>query len=122
MEVVNEAYKEVREMFKSVVPPCTATIDDGTHYEVVAIKQEAGPSQESHVLLGTVVKHADSITVGFNNKLGEKKNKELFSEYLLEKMNPHGRIRIHEMNRQLHLDLQYAVERLMRYYNDMGWI
>ena len=42
-----------------------------------------------------------SITVTFNDKLGKENSKELFSDYLLQKME-HGRICIHEMNRQLH--------------------
>lgn len=72
-------------------------------------------------IFGSVIKHADSITVTFNDKLGKENSKELFSDYLLQKME-HGRIRIHEMNRQLHEDLQNAVQNLTRYYSSMGWI
>lgn len=122
MEVVNEAYKVVRQMLKSVVPPCTVTVDDDFHCEVWAIKDQSKEVNESRVLLGYVIKHADSITVGFNNKLGEKKDAELFSAYLLQKMNPHGHIRVHEMNHQLHTDMQSAIDSLMRYYNSMNWI
>ncbi|WP_055095938.1 hypothetical protein [Gabonia massiliensis] len=121
MEVVNKAFDDVKEFLKSVVPPCTATIDDHYHYEVWAIKEEAKLSQENHVFFGSVIKHADSITVTFNDKLGKENSKELFSDYLLQKMQ-HGRICIHEMNRQLHEDLQNAVQNLTRYYNSMGWI
>lgn len=51
MEVVNKAFDDVKEFLKSVVPPCTATIDDHYHYEVWAIKEEAKLSQENHVFL-----------------------------------------------------------------------
>lgn len=122
MEVVNEAFNVLKELLSSVVPPFTATIDDNSQYEVWAIKQEAGKSQENHVFFGKVIKHADSITVEFNDHLGKDKLKELFSAYLLQKMNPHGRIRIHEMNHQLHTDLQGAIDSIWRYYNSMGWI
>ena len=74
-------------------------------------------------ILGTVIaKHEDSVTVGFNNKLGEKIRKEAFSSLLLAKMNIHGRIRIHRMTHQLHIDLQNAIDNLMRYYTEMNWI
>ena len=32
MEVVNKAFDDVKEFLKSVVPPCTTTIDDNYHY------------------------------------------------------------------------------------------
>ena len=63
-----------------------------------------------------------TVTVGFNNKLGEKIRKEAFSSLLLAKMNIHGRIRIHRMTHQLHIDLQNAIDNLMRYYTEMNWI
>lgn len=122
MEVVNEAFREIREMLKSTVPPCTATVDNNERYEVWAVKEDSGISQVSRVLLGNVTRHSDSVTVGFNNKIGEKQKKELFSAYLLQKMNPHGRISIHQMNHQLHTDIQSAIDALMRYYTDMNWI
>ena len=43
---------------------------------------------------------------------------QLFSKYLLQKMNEHKRIHIHEMNHQLREDLQEAINHLMRYYNE----
>lgn len=117
MEVVNEAFNVVRQLLKSTVPPCTATIDNADHYEVRAIN----PEQSKNVLFGYVIKHADSVTVGFNDKLGKSKMKQLFSAYLLQKMNEQGRIRIHDINHQLHSDLQEAVSSLMRYYNEENW-
>lgn len=114
MEAVNSIYKEVKKMFQTAVPPYVATVNDDYHYEVWAIKKQAGESQVSEELLGYVAKHEDSVTVGFNNKLGEKIRKEAFSSLLLAKMNIHGRIRIHRMTHQLHIDLQNAIENLMR--------
>lgn len=72
MEAVNSVYKEVKKMFQTAVPPYVATVNDDYHYEVWAIKKQAGESQVSEELLGYVAKHEDSVTVGFNNKLGEK--------------------------------------------------
>ena len=109
MEAVNSVYKEVKKMFQTAVPPYVATVNDDYHYEVWAIKKY-------------VAKHEDSVTVGFNNKLGEKIRKEAFSSLLLAKMNIHGRIRIHRMTHQLHIDLQNAIDNLMRYYTEMNWI
>ena len=103
MEAVNSVYKEVKKMFQTAVPPYVATVNDDYHYEVWAIKKQAGESQVSEELLGYVAKHEDSVTVGFNNKLGEKIRKEAFSSLLLAKMNIHGRIRIHRMTHQLHI-------------------
>ena len=105
MEAVNSVYKEVKKMFQTAVPPYVATVNDDYHYEVWAIKKQAGESQVSEELLGYVAKHEDSVTVGFNNKLGEK-----------------IRIRIHCMTHQLHIDLQNAIDNLMRYYTEMNWI
>ena len=122
MEAVNSIYKEVKKMFQTAVPPYVATVNDDYHYEVWAIKKQAGESQVSEELLGYVAKHEDSITVGFNSKLGKKIRKEAFSSLLLAKMNIHGRIRIHRMTHQLHIDLQNAIENLMRYYTEMNWI
>ena len=121
MEAVNSVYKEVKKMFQTAVPPYVATVNDDYHYEVWAIKKQAGESQVSEELLGYVAKHEDSVTVGFNNKLGEKIRKEAFSSLLLAKMNIHGRIRIHRMTHQLHIDLQNAIDNLMRYYTEMNW-
>ncbi|OUN74750.1 hypothetical protein B5G10_00555 [Barnesiella sp. An55] len=109
-------------MFQSTVPPYVATINDDYHYEVWAIKKQAGESQTSEELLGYVAKHEDGVTVGFNNKLGEEAKKRIFSSLLLSKMNPHGRISIHRMTHQLHADLQSAIENLMHYYSEMNWI
>ncbi|WP_294177473.1 hypothetical protein [uncultured Coprobacter sp.] len=117
MEVVNEAFNTVRQLLKSTVPPCTATIDNPEHYEVRSIN----PEHSKNILLGYVSKHADSITVGFNDKLGKNNMEQLFSKYLLQKMNEHKRMHIHEMNRQLHADLQEAINHLMRYYNEKNW-
>lgn len=122
MDAINSIYKDVRRMFQSAVPPYVATINDDYHYEVWAIKQQAGQSQSSEELLGYVAKHDDSVTVGFNNKLGEEARKRLFSALLLTKMNGHGRISIHRMTHQLHADLQEAIANLMRYYSEMNWI
>lgn len=122
MEVVNQAFREVREMLKSTVPPCTATVDNDEKYEVWAVKEESGASQVSRVFLGSVTRHSDSVTVMFNNKIGEHLKKQLFSDYLLHKMNHHGRISIHQMAHQEHGDLQSAIDSLMRYYNSMGWV
>ena len=117
MEVVNEAFNVAKQLLKSTVPPCTVTIDSADHYEVLAIN----PEKSKNILLGYVIKHADSITVGFNDKLGKNKMKQLFSDYLLQKMNAQGRIRIHDMNHQLHSDMQEAINNLMRYYNEENW-
>mgnify|MGYP000790417853 CR=1 FL=1 len=76
MEAVNSVYKEVKKMFQTAVPPYVATVNDDYHYEVWAIKKQAGESQVSEELLGYVAKHEDSVTVGFNNKLGEKIRKD----------------------------------------------
>lgn len=122
MESVSSIYKEIRQMFRSTVPPYVATINDDYHYEVWAIKEQSGESQSSEELLGYVAKHDDGVTVGFNNKLGEEAKKRIFSSLLLSKMNPHGRISIHRMTNQLHADLQSAIENLMRYYSEMNWI
>ena len=92
------------------------------HYEVWAVKQAEGESHASEELLGYVARHDDSVTVGFNNKLGEEVKRRLFSSLLLSKMNGHGLICIHRMTRQVHADLQSAIENLMRYYTQMNWI
>ena len=122
MDSISSIYKDIRRMFQSAVPPYVATINDDYHYEVWAIKQQAGQSQSSEELLGYVAKHDDSVTVGFNNKLGEEARKRLFSALLLTKMNGHGRISIHRMTHQIHADLQEAIANLMRYYSEMNWI
>lgn len=122
MDSISSIYKDIRRMFQSAVPPYVATINDDYHYEVWAIKQQAGQSQSSEELLGYVAKHDDSVTVGFNNKLGEEARKRLFSNLLLTKMNGNGRISIQRMTHQLHTDLQEAVANLMRYYSEMNWI
>ena len=98
-------------MFRSTVPPYVATINDDYHYEVWAVKQAEGESHASEELLGYVARHDDSVTVGFNNKLGEEVKRRLFSSLLLSKMNGHGRICIHRMTRQVHADLQSDIKK-----------
>ena len=120
MEAVNSIYKEVKKMFQTAVPPYVATVNDDYHYEVWAIKKQAGESQVSEELLGYVAKHEDSVTVGFNNKLGEKIRGRKMD--WSQQAHIHGRIRIHRMTHQLHIDLQNAIENLMRYYTEMNWI
>ena len=44
MEAVNSVYKEVKKMFQTAVPPYVATVNDDYHYEVWAIKKQAGES------------------------------------------------------------------------------
>lgn len=122
MEVVNIAFNEICEILKSVVPPCQTTVDDAFNYEVRAIKKNEKGETVSDKLFGYVVKHADSITVGFDKSFGTNIRKELFSDYLIQKMNHESRIRIHEMTHQLHKDLQYATDHLLRYYVSMDWV
>lgn len=117
MKMVNDTFNVVRQLLKSTVPPCTATIDTPEHYEVQAIP----PKHSGNTLLGYVIKHTDSITVGFNNHLGKEKMQQLFSKSLLQKMDEHKRIRIHEINSQLHSDLQEAINHLLHYYNEKNW-
>ena len=102
---------------KSTVPPCTETMDNPEYYEVRSIN----PERSEDILFGYVIKHTDSITIGFNDKLEENNMERLFSKYLLQKMNEHKRIHIHEMNHQLREDLQEAINHLMRYYNEKNW-
>lgn len=117
MEVVNDAFSTARQLLKSTVPPCTETMDNSEYYEVRSINQE----RSEDILFGYVIKHTDSITIGFNDKLEENNMERLFSKYLLQKMNEHKRIHIHEMNHQLREDLQEAINHLMRYYNEKNW-
>lgn len=117
MEVVNDAFSTARQLLKSTVPPCTETMDNPEHYEVRSIN----PERSEDILFGYVIKHTDSITIGFNDKLGGNNMEQLFSKYLLQKMNEHKRIHIHEMNHQLREDLQEAINHLMRYYNEKNW-
>ena len=111
MEVVNDAFSTARQLLKSTVPPCTETMDNSEYYEVRSIN----PERSEDILFGYVIKHTDSITIGFNDKLEENNMERLFSKYLLQKMNEHKRIHIHEMNHQLREDLQEAINHLMRY-------
>lgn len=121
MEVVNQAFDKARQLFESVVPPCAVVIDTPTDFEVRAMKKSESGEDRDGILFGYVVKHADSITIGFNTQWKESVRKELFSAFLLQKMNHHGRIRVHEMDHQTYLDLQYVIQSLLRYYTDQGW-
>ena len=109
MEVVNDAFSTARQLLKSTVPPCTETMDNSEYYEVRSIN----PERSEDILFGYVIKHTDSITIGFNDKLEENNMERLFSKYLLQKMNEHKRIHIHEMNHQLREDLQEAINHLI---------
>ncbi len=114
MEAVNKVFDTVRQLLKSTIPPCVATVDNEEHYEV-CIMNSTHPEK---ILLGYVIKHDDSITVGFNDKLDESRMKQLFSKSLLQKMNIHKRIRIYELGHPLLADLQEAINHLMHYYTD----
>ena len=92
MEVVNDAFSTARQLLKSTVPPCTETMDNSEYYEVRSIN----PERSEDILFGYVIKHTDSITIGFNDKLEEN-------------------------NHQLREDLQEAINHLMRYYNEKNW-
>ena len=122
MKIVDTAFNEIREILKSTVPPCQVTIDKDYHYEVKAIKKDKNGNITSDKIFGYVIKHDDSITIGFDTALNDTQKTELFSDYLIHKMNRDSRIRIHEMTHSLHKDLQYAIEHLLRYYTSMSWI
>ena len=62
MEAVNSIYKEVKKMFQTAVPPYVATVNDDYHYEVWAIKKQAGESQVSEELLGLSLIHISEPT------------------------------------------------------------
>lgn len=120
--MVNTTFQEIREMLKSTVPPCQVTTDEDAHYEVRAIQKDTHGKIISDKLLGDVVKHNDSVTVGFDSSLNNAERKELFSAYLIQKMNRGSHLQIHQMTHQLHSDLQSAIEQLLRYYTTLHWI
>lgn len=115
-------YKEIRQMLQSAVPPGAATVNDDYHYEAWGVKSPTDAAPGGEELLGYVAKHDNSVTVGFNQKLDEETRRQLFSPLLITLMNGHGRLHIQRMSRQLHDDLQSAIENLMRYYSQMHWI
>ena len=121
MQGINATFHVIRQMFKSTVHPCQITTDEDAHYEVRAIKKDAHGETLSDKLVGYVVKHEDSVTVGFDSLLNDAVKRELFSTYLIQKMNRESRIRIHRMTAQLHSDLQSAIDQLLRYYTKVNW-
>ncbi len=113
---VDASFKTMHQLLKSVVPPCVASGDGATNYEVWAEKDG-----QKH-LFGSVVAHTHSATVQFNQHIPAHDAKQLFSEYLLHKMNEHYRIDIRIIEDELRRDLQDAIQNLMRYYTDKNWI
>lgn len=113
---VDESFKTMHQLLKSVVPPCVAEGNGVTHYEARAEKDG-----QRH-LFGSVTAHTHSITVQFNEHIPAHEAKQLFSAYLLSKMTDHYRIDIRIIEDELRRDLQDAIQNLMRYYTDKNWI
>ena len=115
--LVDKSFEIVRQYLQSVVPPCSVAVDTPTHYEVVAINGD-----EKHVF-GYVVAHEHVITIGFNDKIPAHDLKELISEHLIKKMgDAHHRFEVRDADiHSLTKDLQQAIEKLARYYNEKGW-
>lgn len=115
--LVDLSFEMCRQFLKSSVPPCTSTVDTPTHYESTAIKGE-----EKH-LFGYVVAHEHVVTLGFNEEIPESDFKELIPERLRNMMN-HNHRRLEIRNAEvdgLRQDIQDACEKLLYYYNQIGW-
>ncbi len=113
---VGLSFDMIRQLLKSAVPPCTATVDTPTHYEAVAVN-----GSHKH-LFGYAVAHQDVVTVGFNTEIPEADFKQLASKRLILKMNEHRRLEIRNAkDHDLHQDLQDAFNKMLYYYNEKGW-
>ncbi len=113
---VPQAFEMMRQYIKSSVPPCTATVDTPTHYESVAINGE-----QKHIY-GYVIAHHDVVTVGFSMDIPDNAMHQIFSERLRKMMNHHRRLEIRNPHvNDLRQDIQDACEKLLYYYNEIGW-
>ena len=114
---VDLSFDVIQHLIKSAVPPCTAITDTPSHYEVVAVH---GDHQH---LFGAVIAHNEEVTVCFNTEIPENEFKQLVSEDLIRKMNPHRRLEVRNIKSpQLHEDLQNACNKMLYYFNEKGWV
>ncbi|MGL5787490.1 MAG: hypothetical protein ACRCX4_11825 [Bacteroidales bacterium] len=113
---INEAFKMMHSELKSLVPPCVEEGNEVTHYAVWAEK-----NGEKH-LFCAITQHTHSMTIEFNDKISEHDAKQLFSKYILEKMNKNGRLEVRIIENDMRRDIQDAIQNLMRYYTDKGWM
>lgn len=112
---VGPSFEIVRNYFKSVVPPCVAEVDTPTHYEAVAV------GGDTKRLFGNVVAHDHVVSVGFYDQIPENDFRQLVSEHLIKHMT-HHRLEIRDADvHAFTKDLQDAIQKLARYYNEKGW-
>ena len=116
---VGLAFKMCRQYFKSAVPPCIATVDTPTHYEVTAVD-----AAQDKRLFGYCVAHESALTIGFNEQIPEEDFKKLIPERLRNMMeHKHRRLEIRDsLVDELARDIRDACNQLLYYYNQNNWI
>lgn len=113
---IDEAFKIVLSELKTLVPPCTSEGNEVTHYAVWAEK-----NNKRHLFCG-ITQHTHSMTIEFEDKIPEEDAKQLFSKYMLDKMNKNGRLEVRIIENEMRRDIQDAIQNLMRYYTDKDWM
>ncbi|MDO5570549.1 MAG: hypothetical protein Q4F97_03675 [Bacteroidales bacterium] len=114
--LVKQSFEIIRNFLKSAVPPCTATVDTTTHYEVVAEN-----NGQKHIY-GYCIAHRNVVTLGFDENIPEEDFKRLIPKRLREMMNEHRRLEIREVQvNELRADIQDALNKLLYYFNEKNW-
>jgi hypothetical protein len=108
-----------RQYLKSAVPPCIASADTSTHYEVTAVDA----SKEKR-LFGYCIAHESALTIGFNEQIPEEDFQKLIPERLRKMMNhKHRRLEIRDPEvDELARDIRDAFNQLLYYYNQNNWV
>ena len=109
------AYTVIHQALATLVPPCEAIEKIGAHYEVWTVKNERH-------LVAAITLHDHSVTLEFSKHIPKEYMANLFSEYMLLKMNDNQRIDIHQVTRELSNDIRQSIQSLIRYYQENNWI
>ncbi|MGL5772560.1 MAG: hypothetical protein ACRCX1_07255 [Bacteroidales bacterium] len=112
---IDQAFKVMLPLLKTLVPPCVGEGNEVTNYAVYA------DNGEKKRLFAEIVLHGHVLTIQFNQEMSKDEAKQIFSHFLLTKMNEHGRVEVREIEEEIRKDIQDAIQKLMRYFSDKGW-
>ena len=114
---IERTFDKIKQYLKSIVPPCTITVDTPDNFQIEAIKGD------SKHIFAYAVAHEHVITVGFNEEIKCEEMKQIFPDTILKDMNEHNRIEIRQLqDTELRKDFQSTCESLMRFFEQKNWI
>lgn len=110
MEKLKEIFKVIRNDFRAVVPPLTATIDEEHHYEIWA------EFKDKKTFFGKVVMHTDAVEIAFYPHIPRETEWALFPGDIFKRMENRFDTTISDLSPELAGQIREVIDNLIDYF------